>query len=188
MHHASLSRRSAFWRPAARISRVAVPEHYAPWLFDTSSLTERVTAVCTAGFRVRVLTQVWDRPFADEIAALDAAPHCSALIRQVQLMCGEHAWVFARTVIPRTTLVGRNRRLAHLGSRPLGAALFSDPTMERGEVQIACLGARDTLFAHAVLDVPTVPQEIWGRRSVFRVGGKPLLVSEIFLPGIARAP
>jgi chorismate--pyruvate lyase len=51
-------------------------------------------------------------------------------------------------------------------------------------VQIAAITARHGVFARATRELPRRPAQIWGRRSVFRVGGKPLLVSEIFLPGI----
>jgi chorismate-pyruvate lyase len=37
------------------------------------------------------------------------------------------------------------------------------------------------LFAAAVRGLRHHPAGIWGRRSVFRLGGKPLLVSEFFL-------
>jgi chorismate--pyruvate lyase len=40
------------------------------------------------------------------------------------------------------------------------------------------------MFGRATRELKHRPQQIWGRRSVFRVGDKPLLVSEIFLPGL----
>jgi chorismate-pyruvate lyase len=35
-------------------------------------------------------------------------------------------------------------------------------------------------------DLRDKPETIWGRRSLFRLGGKPLLVCEFFLPDIAE--
>jgi chorismate lyase len=35
-----------------------------------------------------------------------------ALIREVHLLCDDRPWVFARTIIPISTLRGRERRLA----------------------------------------------------------------------------
>jgi chorismate lyase len=183
------SRRIAVWRPATRISRSAIPERYLSWLLDPSSLTQRVITACGRGqFRVQVLAQAWQRPFADERRRLGLHNDTRALVRQVQLLCDDEPWVYARTVIPRTTLSGRERRLAHLGSRSLGAALFADPTMEREPMELAQLGPGQALFDVATQRLAPASADIWGRRSVFRLSGKPLLVSEIFLSKIPPAP
>lgn len=192
MLDAFFSRRLAIWRPAAQLSRASVPDRYLPWLLDPSSLTQRIMAVCHGRFRVEVLSLGWARPLPDERRRLNLREGERALVRQVQLMCDERPWVYARTVIPRATLSGRERRLAHLGTRPLGAALFADPTMEREAVEVARVLRGSTLFALATRGPASAPAEVWGRRSVFRIGkkkgGKPLLVSEIFLPEIPEAP
>lgn len=188
MQQAILSRRSAIWRTVARSSRQTLPEDFSPWLLDSSSLTQRVIAVCGGRFRVQLLALAWGRPLPDEAARLALRAGERSLVRQVQLLCNERPWVYARTVIPRSTLTGRNRRLAHLGSKPLGAALFADPTMERDEVEITRITPGSALYALATQGLPVKPDEIWGRRSVFRVSDRPLLVSEIFLPGIPKAP
>ncbi|SRR6266566_903322 len=188
MSDRSFSRRSARWQPTSRVSHRAIPERYLPWLLDPASLTQRVTTSCTGSFRVRVLAQAWQSPLSDERQRLGLRAGGVALVRQVQLLCNERPWVYARTVIPRTTLTGRNRRLAHLGTRPLGAMLFADPTMRRDEIEIVRLTPGQDLFELIAHAAALRPEEIWGRRSVFRVGGKPLLVSEIFLPEIPHAP
>jgi chorismate--pyruvate lyase len=181
-------RRAAVWQPASRMSLSVVPEHYRSWLFDPSSLTQRVVAVCGGAFRVQLLSQTWMRPHADERRSLGMRAGAVALVRQVRLMCNDHPWVYARTVIPRSTLTGHERRLIRLGNRPLGAALFADPTMERDPVEIACLAAGHAIYELALRDLAPAPVEIWGRRSVFRLSGKPLLVSEFFLPEIPPSP
>ena len=184
----NFSSSSAVWQLAERVRRATVPARVWPWLINGSSLTQRLMAVCDQPFSVRVLSQAWQRPYADEMHALDQRSLGSAWVRQVQLRSGDRPWVFARTVIPRASLIGPNRRLTRLGSRPLGAALFADPTLERCAVEIARLVPGNELFQLAVQGISTIPTEIWGRRSVFRVHGQPVLVSEIFLPGIPEAP
>ncbi len=42
------------------------------------------------------------------------------------------------------------------------------------------------LFHTATARLKADPPSIWGRRSVFYLHDKPLLVSEIFLPGIPK--
>ncbi len=176
------------WREGKQLSRATPTPALRDWLLDTGSLTRRVRHACAGRFSVRVESQGWGRPRLDEYLALGLRWGRIALIREVHLLCDERPWVFARTIIPVTTLRGRQRRLAHLGDRPLGAVLFADPHMQRGPVEVACIRPDSALFAAAVQGLKRRPAEIWGRRSVFRLGGKPLLVSEIFLfPGVARS-
>jgi len=118
---------------------------------------------------------------AEEAAAMSLRHVHSALVREVFLCCNDKPLVYARTVIPSTTLQGAQRLYANMGNRPLGAMLFADRTMRREAVQVAILSASDEANQYADTDEP-----VWGRRSVFRVAGKPLLVSEYFLPEILK--
>ena len=157
------------------------------WLLDPASLTLRLQQLCGGRFHVRVISQGWGTPRQDEAQELGMAGRERAIIRQVQLMCADHPWIYARTVIPSTSLRGKLQRLAHLGSRPLGAMLFADPGMQRGVVELARILPGQELFADATQAVDNTSAPIWGRRSVFRITGRPLLVSEIFLPGFPSA-
>ncbi len=172
------------WSEQGRLLRARVPTDRLHWLLDTASLTHRVRQTCRGQFRVRVLSQGWGKPLRSEVRLLRLRRGERCLVREVQLLCDERSWVFARTIIPTRTLSGPQRRLAHLGNRPLGAFLFADPSMRRGTVQIAALSARHGMFARATHNLRRCPAQVWGRRSVFHVGGKPLLVSEFFLPGV----
>ena len=172
------------WYPRQRLRRSQVPAAYWGWLFDTASLTRRIMDLCPQRFRVHVLDQAWTRPMANEVQALNMRLARYGLVRQVYLVCDDTPWVFARTVIPRQTMMGPRRRLAYLKSRSLGAMLFADPSMQRGEVEIAKLTPCDKLYASATQWLPETETEIWGRRSVFQLNGRPLLVSEFFLPAI----
>jgi len=163
-----------------------VPPELANWLLDPGSLTARLIQVCPGRFYVRVLSQVWATPQHNEIRRLRMRERQMSLIREVYLCCDEQPLVFARTVIPRRTLTGKQKHLAGLGSRPLGAVLFADPHMHRDEIEVARLSPREQLFHKAVAALVDKPSRIWGRRSVFYLNNKPLLVNEIFLPGIAR--
>jgi chorismate lyase len=151
------------------------------WLFDHDSLTARLKRHCLT-FEVRVLSQRYQRPTLDEQKILDVRPGRFALIRQVCLYCNGTASVYARTVIPTTTLTGHRRVYANLGTRPLGAMLFADRTMQRDEVMVS-----EFLLAELPLENSNREGHCWGRRSIFRVGGKPLLVSEYFLPELVGA-
>lgn len=162
------------------------PVVLSSWLLDPGSLTARLRAYCPGGFHVEVLSQVWRTPQHNEIRRLGMRERQMSFIREVYLYCGDEPMVFARTVIPRRTLSGKQKHLAGLGSRPLGAVLFADPHMHRDEIEVAYMNAGEGLYHKAVSILPGSPAGIWGRRSVFYLEQKPLLVSEIFLPGIMR--
>ena len=102
----------------------------------------------------------------------------SRLIREVRLHCNNQPWVYARSVLPATSLVGRLDRLRTLDNRPLGHLLFTDPHMSRDRYEICRVPA-------AALGESVTEQDddgLWGRRSRFVLSGHPIMVSEIFLP------
>jgi len=158
-----------------------IPPRIASWLFEAGSLTKRLRRVCGANFRVRLLRQDWCKPCADEARILRLAMGRRAVVREVALQRGERPVVVARSVIPAQTLRGVDRRLARLGTRPLGEILFADPrlakqSLELTEVRGACW--RPKLRTHMELGART-----WGRRSLYTLGrGHRLLVAEFFLP------
>lgn len=157
-----------------------VPADVIPWLFNTSSLTKRLLQRCPNDFSVKVLFQAIKKPTLDESRTLSIGSGKSALIREVLLYCGKKAVVYARTVIPMPTLTGAQICYANLGNRPLGAMLFSDRSMRRDKVEVSLLSPGDPLYENTLC----LDESVWGRRSVFRVGGKPLLVCEFFLPAL----
>jgi len=93
------------------------------------------------------------------------------LIREVELICLGEIWVRARSIIPVDTLSGKERELRVLGNRPLGAYLFKSKSMQRHKLELAAFHLRGE-------------GKIYGRRSIFRLSGKPLLVSELFMPAL----
>ena len=188
-HHPSRFGQHAFepiWRAERYLFAGQVPEDIAWWLFDENSLTARLVAACSGQFRVEVISQGWQRPMLNEEQCLRIRASRHALVRQVYLYCDDTPWVFARTVIPRDTLSGQEKHLAHLQNRPLGAVLFAEPTMRRSEVEVAEIKPGQRLFHTATARLTADPESIWGRRSVFYLHDKPLLVSEIFLPDIPK--
>lgn len=186
--NSSLQQRESTWQFETRVFNYVIPDGMACWLSDPASLTARLIAACEQRFCVQVLSQSWGTPLHNELKRLGMRERQTALIREVFLYCGDTPWVFARTVIPRSTLTGKQKYLANLGSKPLGAVLFADPSMHRDQFEVACLQAGEVLYSKATQRSTKKPKQIWGRRSAFYLSGKPLLVNEIFLPAIARCP
>jgi chorismate--pyruvate lyase len=166
------------------------------WLLHQGSLTQQLRLCCGANFNVRLQSQLCSQPLASERRLLAMPPKALALVREVQLCCGNTVWVFARSIIPIKSLQGAARRLKHLGAKPLGSLLFSDPKATRGLMEFAPLLPGHLLytkamatqaFDQAVLDPSNrLPTEVWARRSLFFYAGKPLLVNEVFLPEIVK--
>jgi chorismate--pyruvate lyase len=141
-------------------------------------LTQKLVEKSQGDFHVEVLKQSIQAVHFSERQALGIASRQWAVVREVILYGQQLAWVYARTVIPLATLHGPLRRLHYLGNKPLGEQLFTDPSMQREPMQIAQIQAQQLPPALAL------NQATWGRRSVFRLANKPLLVSEIFLPAL----
>ncbi len=139
---------------------------------------------CPGQFSVRVLSQQWIKPQIDEAKLLNIPFRQTALLRQVQLLCGDMICVYARSIIPLETLRGRHRRLRFLGDRPLGAYLFANPSLQRNQQQLASIARKDALYDIATAGSGQDCDQIWGRRSLFTIDGKSLLVSEFFLPAL----
>lgn len=145
------------------------------WLTLEGSLTRALQLRCREDFRVEILREGWALPQREEAVTLGIARRKLAWIREVCLCGDNQPWVLARTVIPRDTLQGRDRRLRHLGNRPLGAWLFSQPEWRRGAFETG-------LCQRQHPDQPTT-----ARRSRFSNGSRALLVGEYFLPQLLES-
>ncbi len=146
------------------------------WLTHPGSLTDQLKRYCRSQFRVRVLLQGWMRPTTGESRQLNLRHNLYAFIRCVELTDGLTPLVQARTVIPIPTASGRGRQLTQLGERPLGAFIFSDPHLKRESLELARVPPNNPHY-------PAIQAPSWGRRSVYRTAGMPLMVSEVFVPG-----
>lgn len=166
------------WLPKPPVSGA-----YRHWLVDDGSLTQRLRA-SSSQFSVERVCQRWARPFPDEALLLDLRPHERALLREVTLCCDGVQAVFAHSVLPRRSLRGDWHDLGRLGAKPLGAALFANPDVVRTPLSFRKLLPRHMLYARAVACLEERPASLWARRSVFVLHNSPILVTEVFLPGV----
>lgn len=153
------------------------------WLTDHGSLTRRMQTRF-ADFNVRKLSQSVAQPNFDEAAAVRLNARDPAMIREVLLCSGDTPLVFAHTVIPLDGLRGPWQKLAGLGNRSLGSALFADPRVERFPLAYRRLNRRHPLYRAAAPYLAAPASALWARRSQFALAGHLLMVTEVFLPSL----
>ncbi|EHG6151078.1 chorismate lyase [Escherichia fergusonii] len=133
------------------------------WLLLEDSMTKRFeqqgkkvsVTVIREGF-------VGQQDVALELSQLPQEPRY--WLREILLCADGEPWLAGRTVVPESTLSGPELALQKLGKTPLGRYLFTSSTLSRDFIEIG----RDA--------------ELWGRRSRLRLSGKPLMLTELFLP------
>jgi chorismate lyase len=133
------------------------------WLLLEDSMTKRFEqqGKCVTVTLVRE-DFVGQDEIAEELALLPAEPRY--WLREILLCADGEPWLAGRTVVPESTLSGPELALQQLGKTPLGRYLFTSSTLTRDFIEIG----KDA--------------ELWGRRSRLRLSGKPLLLTELFLP------
>ena len=156
---------------------------YRPWLIDRGSLTRQLQRHCK-DFEVRPVQLCSARPRFDEARLLRVSGHSRAQLREVRLQCNKAVAVFARSVLPHQSLRGAWQGLAVLGSRPLGAELFADPKVVRTPFEYRKLARHHVLYRRAVAGMVAPPTVLWARRSIFKLYGAAILVTEVFLPQV----
>ena len=122
------------------------------------------------------------RPSLEEAWRLRLPRRRLAWVREVALRCHEQPLILARTVIPEASLRGGNETLRHLGNRPLGELLFRGAGSRREALEVARLRPGDWLADRWGPITLSSGLELWARRVVHYLGGRPMLVTEVFLP------
>ena len=172
------------WRSIRKYTTAQLPPQHRHWLLDDSSLTNRLIELNRGRFSVQRLLQGWQTPLPSESRLLAVPPRQRALVREVSLKLDEQTVVFARSVFPISSLQGELAHLRYLQNKSLGSILFGHPDMRRSPFELAHIpGDSDYLPPHLQQDSPA-----WGRRSRFILGGRSLMVSEIFLQAFTPWP
>jgi chorismate lyase len=161
-----------------------VPSFLRAWLSDQTSLTARIRARC-GKFYVQVLNDGLALPLEAERRPIGLRQGQYAWVREVLLHADGRPVVFAHSVAAPRDLNGPWRLAAGIGGRPLGAALFADPGIRRAPLSVARMAMASPLHRRAETAVNAKLPALWARRSCFMRDGRPLMVTEVFLPGIS---
>jgi chorismate--pyruvate lyase len=159
-----------------------IPAYLTGWIWHPGSFMQKLQEQGAENSRILVLREDWQIPEAEEQQQLESED--DALIREVLIYNDNHKWMFARSVFPRSTLTGEQQCLANLQTRSLGSVLFKDPSIERSDFDVARITSDMAWHAYILQQAKITANELWARRSRFRLQKKPLLLTEVFLPDI----
>jgi len=141
------------------------------WLENESSLTRQLIDLSNNQFRVELVDEGWVTLPSPALSVYfgPVAPQHRFWSRKVRLWGEGRVWVAAHTLIPAHSFCSPLRQVMELQTRPRGEFLFSHPDLLRGEMEFTPGRYSD-----------------WGRRRVFFLYAKPVMVAEFFLPELIR--
>lgn len=177
-----LFNREPVWHEHRRGSQHHIPEAVQSWTYEASSLTQRLRDYYGNTIAVTILVHQWHTPFLSERRQLQLPPHRYGLTREVMLHTNGKPLLLARTIIPKETIKVAHRNLSHLGTRPLGEVIFSYPDLERISMDLTLI--EPSAWTPKTQKDANINQPIWGRRTIYAIQKRPMLVSEFFLPEI----
>lgn len=146
---------------------------------DRGSLTGRFKQIMGENPNLTKLTQGMKFVSPDERLMLNIPNRQKALVREIKMGKRNKNWLFARTVVPLSTLRGKAKRISMLNDTPIGKILFGRNGAKRKSMQVFyssylpfCMTSIDCEYFHP----------LWQRRSIFEFPSGPLMVNEVFLP------
>jgi chorismate--pyruvate lyase len=177
-----LFNREPLWLENQHGTRHKMPESVQSWTYESGSLTQRLRSIYGDAVTVKILFQQWRVPLLTERNTLGLHDRRICLIREVLLHANDKPLILARTILPAATINVANRSLSKLGTRPLGEVIFSYPQLERIAMDVTLINPSE--WTPRALDIGHIKQPIWGRRTVYAIKHRQMLVSEFFLPAI----
>jgi chorismate--pyruvate lyase len=183
-------RLSSLWNRVDSGEIHQAPRKWQSWLSDTGSLTQKIEQAIGQKLEVLVLRDCRQNLNSDESRYFHLqTKRCR--IREVLLCSNGIPLVMARSVIPTLSSGGSNQAVLRLGTKPLGAVLFSK-TRKRSKKkslrEIARVNKRSSLWQQCYQKYQELPSPLWARRTLYTLKGRPLLVCEIFLPELLNYP
>lgn len=164
------------------------PREWQSWLSDTGSLTQKIEGLIGQKLEVRVLRDSPQSLNSDESRYFHfRIRRCR--VREVLLCSNGVPLVMAHSVIPTLSASGSNHSILRLGTKPLGAVLFSNTRKQskaKPRREMTRLNKRSELWKKCRRHYPAISSPIWARRTLYRLKGHPILVNEIFLPELLR--
>lgn len=167
------------WQSVDRCLGFSIPASVKAWLYESSSLTQRIKQGFSGQFSVVVEGESIAKPFLADAALLNISQQQVSFIREVSLTVAGQACVFARTTVMLSSLQSL-QKLTHLGAKPLGEVIFSFYDLQRTHLDIAKIKRNEVSARVAALMGDSA--FLWARRNTYVIAGQPLIVCEFFIP------
>jgi chorismate--pyruvate lyase len=173
------------WLPIERLGQMPIDSALRPWLIGKGMLSVRLREAYGDGYGLRMIHE-WSGTLSSSQRLGLRVEDEAGLFRDVELFQGAQVWVFGQTITPDSTLCV-HPWLAELGDTPLDETMHGLSGVERGPFEYAWLPDSDPLIARALRAADIKPAGLWVRRRRVALRGAPLLMQEVFLPGVGRA-
>ena len=152
------------WNTYESIEHELTNAEIKSWLLEQGPITKRIKSI--AEFRLELIQDELSDATDDEILFLKIDSE-EIRIREVILYGNENPIVFARTIIPNTTIEKGLKELGKIGNKPLGDILFEKDIFSKEDIVFATFKDEESLF--------------WGRKIKYTVKDQPFSVMEVFL-------
>lgn len=152
------------WNTYEAIEHELTNTEIKSWLLEQGPITKRIKSI--AEFRLELIQDELSDATDDEILFLKIDSE-EIRIREVILYGNENPMVFARTIIPDTTIEKGLKELGKIGNKPLGDILFEKDIFSKEDIVFASFKDKESLF--------------WGRKIKYTVKDQPFSVMEVFL-------
>ena len=152
------------WNTYEAIEHELTNTEIKSWLLEQGPITKRIKSI--AEFRLELIQDELSDATDDEILFLKIDSE-EIRIREVILYGNENPMVFARTIIPNTTIEKGLKELGKIGNKPLGDILFEKDIFSKEDIVFATFKDEESLF--------------WGRKIKYTVKDQPFSVMEVFL-------
>lgn len=152
------------WNTYEAIEHELTNTEIKSWLLEQGPITKRIKSI--AEFRLELIQDELSDATDDEILFLKIDSE-EIRIREVILFGNENPMVFARTIIPDTTIEKGLKELGKIGNKPLGDILFEKDIFSKEDIVFASFKDKESLF--------------WGRKIKYTVKDQPFSVMEVFL-------
>jgi chorismate--pyruvate lyase len=159
------------------------PRELHDWLAEPGLLTARVRRACGEATRLRLL-RLAPAPLDARLARRLGVADESCVLREIEFACAGTRWIFAQSVFPHST-VRQHPWLTELGGAALGESLLGRSDVSREPLEYRELDARHALAVAAGLPADR-SGPLWGRRAIYHLSDAPILVQEVFLPGLVH--
>lgn len=157
------------WYSERQAWRLPNNPYIREWLLCRKSTSVRAKNHYGKTWRVKVISQSWQRPILSECQELSLPANRYCLIREVELFIDDTLMMTARSVMPKGRLTEQYRINTVAKHKPIGQWLFKHPNLQR-----------------SLFDIQLSTNKLWMRRSLLKTPEQKLLLTETFIPEIFK--